>query len=138
MDPESGNIDGIHQGKLLIVDDDEFVVEILTTYFRSETAWTIHRCEYGREVMDAAYTLHPHLILLDLKLPDMDGLDLIHKMKNNNGLSHIPIIVVSGHDDLLYKRRALKAGAVRYLTKPVHPTMLKEILSEYIPGPPQA
>jgi len=126
------------QGTMLIVDDDEFVVEILTTYFESETPWTVHQCANGNDVSHMVGSIQPNIILMDLKLPDINGIDLIYQLKRNREISNIPIIVMSGHDDLTYKRQALKAGATRYLTKPIHPAVLKNILNKYLPGPPLA
>ena len=60
----------------------------------------------------------PDLILLDIKMPDMDGYTVCQKLKANNKTCHIPVIFISGLEDTMDKVKAFKMGGVDYIVKP--------------------
>lgn len=105
---------------ILIVEDDEFVQELLSAYLRKE-GFTVSSALNGQE-MYAIFDHEPiHLILLDLTLPDEDGLTLARQIRSR---STTPIIVLTarkGRDDRL---AALELGADDYMTKPCDPQEL--------------
>jgi DNA-binding response OmpR family regulator len=72
----------------------------------------------------------PDLIILDLGLPAGDGFSVMERLKANDGLSLIPVIVVSGRDYDANMDRALKAGAKAFLQKPVHNEELLSVIRE--------
>lgn len=74
----------------------------------------------------------PDVILLDLKLEDMDGFQLLEQLQHNPNFQHIPIIVVSGLAFEADKKRALALGARRYLVKPINLNYLKLVLHEEV------
>lgn len=100
--------------KVLIADDDPQILRALriTLTARGYDVVTAHD---GRAALDAAITQHPDLIVLDLGMPGLTGLEVIEAVR---GWSTIPILVVSGRSDSLDKVDALDAGADDYVTKP--------------------
>lgn len=99
---------------ILIVEDDRAVRNLLTTALET-WGYAFHTAETGAASMMETLSCKPDLIILDLGLPDMDGVDIIKKIR---GWSSVPIIVVSARSEDRDKIEALDAGADDYLTKP--------------------
>ena len=100
--------------KVLIVEDDAALARALTITLRSrgdEAVWA----QSGRGALDAVAHEHPDVIVLDLGLPDMDGLEVLGGVR---GWSKVPVVVLSARSNAAEKVRALDAGADDYVTKP--------------------
>jgi len=80
----------------------------------------------GREALDMIGRLGPDLVITDVKMPVMDGIELVAELKLH--FPDLPAVIVSGHQEFEYVRRALDTGVVDYLLKPVNPTRLAEVL----------
>jgi len=74
----------------------------------------------------------PDLILMDLKMPQMDGLSLIDRLRSEQEWQKIPIVVVSARTGKEYQEAALEAGANRFLAKPFSSAELIEVLTEFV------
>ena len=68
-------------------------------------------------------------VLLDLLMPDMDGFEVLSRLREDDSLRHIPVIVISGVDDLNSAMRSVELGAADYLPKPVNPVLLRARLN---------
>lgn len=99
---------------ILVVEDDNAVKNLISTTLESKE-YKFHTAKNGKQALDEAISRKPDVILLDLGLPDMDGVDIIKKIR---GWSNMPIIVVSARSEDKDKIDALDAGADDYLTKP--------------------
>lgn len=99
---------------ILIVEDDKAVRNLMTTTMQAN-GYAFHTAETGESAVLQAVSVRPDVMILDLGLPDMDGLEIIKKVRTwtNN-----PIIVVSARSEDRDKIEALDAGADDYLTKP--------------------
>lgn len=100
--------------RLLIVDDEPAIRRFLTTALGGGE-FALHQAADGRAALAAAVAVKPDIILLDLGLPDMDGVEVIEKIRQ---WSQVPIIVLSVRDREAEKVKALDSGADDYLTKP--------------------
>ena len=100
--------------RILLVDDENAILRFLKTVLDSKE-FCVQKAENGRLAIAAAAAFRPDLILLDLGLPDMDGIEVIKRIRE---WSKVPIIVVSVRDREDDKVMALDAGADDYLTKP--------------------
>ena len=98
-----------------IVIEDEPQIRRFVRGALEDEGWLVHEAATQREGLVAAGTRHPDLLVLDLGLPDGDGVDLIRDVR---GWSSVPIIVLSARADEADKIAALDAGADDYLTKP--------------------
>jgi CheY-like chemotaxis protein len=116
---------------ILIVDDERPYVDLLGELLE----------KYGLEAQtaydagDALFRLRakkPDLILMDLKMPQMDGLSLIDRLRSNRKWQKIPIIVVSAKTGREDQKAALDAGANRFLTKPFSSNDLRTVLREFV------
>ncbi|TWJ33584.1 response regulator [Geobacter argillaceus] len=100
--------------RILVVDDELAIQRFLQTALNGEE-FSLHQAETGRSGLVAAATVRPDLILLDLGLPDLDGVEVIRRIRE---WSTVPIIVLSVREREDDKVAALDAGADDYLTKP--------------------
>ncbi|MRR51731.1 MAG: response regulator [Rhodocyclaceae bacterium] len=100
--------------RILVVDDEPPIQRFLRTALDTGD-FTIHQAETGHAALAAAASTRPDVILLDLGLPDMDGVEVIRRIRE---WSQVPIIVLSVRDREDDKVKALDAGADDYLTKP--------------------
>ncbi|MGA2491180.1 MAG: response regulator, partial [Anaerolineales bacterium] len=99
--------------RLLVVDDERPIRKFLNASLSG--TYTVLEAATGEEALAITVSGHPDAILLDLGLPDMDGIDLTRRLRE---WAHIPIIVISVRDHEEDKIAALDAGADDYLTKP--------------------
>jgi len=106
--------------RILIVDDEYAVRRFLQTILEKE--FHLHLAEDGHAALAAAATTKPEVILLDLGLPDLDGIEVIRRIRE---WSEVPIIVLSVREREYDKVAALDAGADDYLTKPFGVSELK-------------
>ena len=86
--------------------------------------------ETGEQALDKALSENPDLILMDLAMPGMGGIDVARALKLNPTTARIPIIAQSAWDHKLWKKAALEAGMVEYLQKPFLPNVLKDAIEE--------
>ncbi len=100
--------------RILVVDDEAAILRMLETILNS-VEFSVYKAENGRLAITAAATFRPDLILLDLGLPDMDGIEVIKRIRE---WSKVPIIVLSVREREDDKVMALDVGADDYLTKP--------------------
>ncbi len=115
--------------KILIIDDDISVAESLACLLERmgfQPSWTTH----GETGVAFAESEHPDLIILDLCLPDIDGLAVCQRLADGPHTCDIPIIVVSGWDREEIVRLVRTAGAMYFLRKPYDPRALV-VLIEY-------
>lgn len=104
----------MYKPKILVVEDDPAITNLIRTTLDTQE-YQYHTAKNGAEALLDAVSYNPDVIILDLGLPDMDGVEIIHKVR---GWSMVPIIVVSARSEDQDKVEALDAGADDYLTKP--------------------
>lgn len=100
---------------ILVVDDDIYLAQALAISLRA-FGYEIDVAGSGAEALASVAANRPHLVLVDLGLPDMDGVDLIVALRAR---SAVPIVVLSARNEDSTKVKALAAGAQHYLTKPI-------------------
>ena len=100
--------------KVLLVEDDPAIAESVTTSLFN-AGMTVHHCSTGADAITAAKEFAPEVILMDLGLPDMDGLDVSKSIRE---FSSAPIIIVSARGDELDRVLGLELGADDYVVKP--------------------
>ncbi|MCX7593393.1 MAG: response regulator [Fischerella sp.] len=111
------NSQQLSKGKILIVDDSlENLQAIFATL--SHNGYTVWSLTQGSMVLATAKLALPDLILLDIKMPEIDGYEVCQQLKADEVTSHIPIIFLSVSHDVFDKVKAFKIGGVDYITKP--------------------
>ncbi|BAQ63686.1 response regulator [Geminocystis sp. NIES-3709] len=110
---------------ILIVDDLPDNLRVLSEIL-IERNYQVRKAINGKTAIRAAQLSMPDLILLDIKMPEMDGYDVCKELKSNKKTAEIPIIFISALDDTIDKIKAFEVGGVDYVTKPFH---VEEVLA---------
>jgi len=103
--------------KVLLVDDQRIIGEAVRRMLRSEPGVEFHFCQQPEEALAMANEIRPTLILQDLVMPDVDGLDMVRQFRENAHTLTVPIIVLSSKEDAATKADSFRAGANDYLVK---------------------
>jgi two-component system cell cycle response regulator DivK len=113
-------------GRILLVEDNPHLQELCGDFLELE-GYTVRTVEDGAHFFSAIAEFRPQLILLDIKLPDIDGLTLLEQLRQSEWGS-IPTIIWSAHDLERYRKRGFQLGVKHYLTKPADPLLLLETI----------
>ncbi|MCU0533772.1 MAG: EAL domain-containing protein [Hydrococcus sp. Prado102] len=106
-----------HKPIILVVDDVPDNLRVLSATL-SEQGYQVRCAKSGSMALMAAQSAPPDLILLDVKMPDMNGYTVCQKLKSHTATSDIPVIFLSALDDIVDKVRGFEVGGVDYVTKP--------------------
>jgi two-component system cell cycle response regulator len=119
------------RGRILVVEDDPLARSILTRRLRAE-GHEAETAESGRQALDRlarANAVPFDVVLLDIEMPELDGYETLSRIKENEGLRHIPVIMISGVDELDSIVRCIEMGATDYLPKPFDAAILRARLN---------
>ena len=119
--------------KILIVDDNDNVRSFLVLLLEQSGGYETIEAASGEEAVEKAISGKPDLILMDIRLPDISGVDATKAIRNNPSTAQIPIIAFSALLPIGWKEQALKAGMVAYLQKPIDFELLMETIQKFIP-----
>ena len=117
--------------KILVVDDDPDIVEILS-YNLSLAGYEIKSAVNGKEAIKKAKSYIPEIILLDIMMPEMDGIEVCSKIKELSSLSNTVVIFLSARNDDFTQIAAFDAGGDDYISKPVKPKILLKKISSIL------
>ncbi|WP_130470664.1 response regulator [Candidatus Magnetaquicoccus inordinatus] len=116
---------------ILIVDDEPIYQELLAGLLRHH--YRISLAEHGQQALQLCLEQpQPDLILLDIRMPEMDGFELCRRLKENPITRHIPIIFVTGIDETGHEANGFAVGAVDYISKPINPAVLAARLHTHL------
>jgi two-component system response regulator YesN len=112
--------------KVLVVEDEELIRKgiVLTVDWPSIDCMVVGEAANGEEGLEAAERLNPTLIVTDLKMPKMDGLTMLQKLRERGDKTDV--IILTAYDSFAYAQTALRLGAVDFLLKPFHDGELEE------------
>jgi len=118
---------------VLIVEDDTFLQDVLSTKLKS-LHLTVAIAENGKQALRLMREEKPGLVLLDLVMPDMDGFELLTRIKQDKTIAHTPVVVLSNLADEVDIERARKLGAKDYLVKAHYtPSQIIERIGHFLP-----
>ncbi len=106
--------------KILVVDDEPKVLELIRAYLVKD-GYEVFTASDGKEALNQAQHHRPDLIILDLNLPEVDGLEVCRNLRSK---SYVPVIMLTARDDEIDKIVGLELGADDYVTKPFSPREL--------------
>ena len=114
--------------EVLVVDDSKVMREMIIACLRAEQALAFTQACSGLEAIERL-SLKPYdLLILDLNMPDIGGIEVVEYVRGQDTLRHLPIIIVTTRGDEASRARALAVGANRFMTKPFTPdNMLSEV-----------
>jgi len=120
---------------VLIADDNTDNILLLKRILRrSGLELEYAEAQTGRQALEIIKERKPELILLDMKMPDMDGYETVAALRAGESAGHIPVVAVTAQAMLGDKERALSAGCDEYLIKPVDPSLLIQTIKKYLSG----
>ncbi len=102
---------------ILVVEDDPDLAEMLSVYFRVQ-GYEVLKAGWGDDAVRISREKLPDLIMLDIRLPDIDGYEVCRRVRSNHLTAQIPIIFLTERRDRVDKLQGLKLGAIDYITKP--------------------
>ncbi|MFV9504782.1 MAG: response regulator [Oscillochloridaceae bacterium umkhey_bin13] len=119
--------------RVLLVEDNELNIIAIGDYLRDH-GYSLALARNGQEALDQAEQVQPDLILMDIQMPVMDGLEATRRLRNLPALAQIPIIALTALAMPGDRERCLAAGASAYLTKPVSLKELRELMTTMLTG----
>ena len=115
-------------GKTILCIEDNPLEQMLLTRVLKIIGLDARMASTATEGLDMASTLHPGLILLDMHLPEMDGSEVLQRIRTQQHLDNVPVVMVTANVWGNEKQELLDAGASDVLTKPIMPDVLRQTL----------
>jgi two-component system, OmpR family, alkaline phosphatase synthesis response regulator PhoP len=109
--------------KILIVDDELDILEFVSYNLKKE-GFAVETAQNGKDALDAVAKFRPHLIILDIMMPQMDGIEVCRQLRTKSEFNPTTIAFLTARDEDLSLVRALDAGGDDYITKPIKPQVL--------------
>jgi DNA-binding response OmpR family regulator len=115
-------MDGFEGEDILVVDDEASVVEVVGLYLRKE-GFQVRSASNGRQALDSIRDQQPALVILDVMLPEVDGIEIMRRLRDNRQ-SDVPVIMLTARGQEIDRIYGLELGADDYVTKPFSPAEL--------------
>ncbi len=118
----------IQKPLILICDDEEGIRESFKLIL--EDNYELKFAKDGMEALDLLDSISPRLMLLDIKMPKMHGMDILKKVKNKK--PNLPVVIVTGYQSVEMASDAIKNGAADYIPKPFETKHIQKIVAQYL------
>jgi YesN/AraC family two-component response regulator len=119
---------------IFIVDDDRVILKYLSTFF-SKSGWRVESFVSSKEALERIKLKQPVLVITDLDMPGMDGIELIRNIKSNEKFENIALLVMTALNENNIRFQSFKAGAIHFVNKPINPyeleAVVKSILNQF-------
>jgi len=109
--------------RVLLIDDEQFYFKMLQKSLK-EAEYQLEYAKSGSEGLAKIPAFEPELLIVDLRLPELDGFEILKRLRRDPKFSYIPVIVITSQDELSEKLKAFELGADDYLVKPFQPEEL--------------
>ncbi len=109
--------------RVLLIDDEQFYFKLIRKTLK-EAEYDLEYAQSGSDGLAKIPVFNPELLIVDLKLPGMDGFQVLERLRRDQKFSHVPVIVITAQDELSEKLKAFELGADDYLVKPFQPEEL--------------
>ncbi len=116
---------------VLVIEDDALNLELLSTVLEA-AGFAVHTAEDARTGLELAHQLRPDVVLMDIQLPELDGLEATRRLHEAPETAQVPVIAVSAHVKKEDEERSREAGCVRHVHKPVDTRALPALVLEVI------
>ena len=111
-----------NHGSILLVDDEEDIREVVGMSL-TDIGYTVHSAENGEKAMDLFRSITPPIVMTDIKMPGIDGIELLQQIKREN--PETEVVMITGHGDMDLAIKSLKYEATDFITKPINVEALK-------------
>ena len=115
--------------QVVIIEDDEIILEFLEMVFSAESIDVVC-ARNGRNGVEAARQHRPDVVVCDLHMAGMTGLDVLHEIRGNGSIAHTPFIMITADQNPALRKRSEESGADRFVLKPFDPDVLIEMVRE--------
>lgn len=122
--PPAANHRGVRSTRIMVVDDDRILIRIVRKYLQDVGYDGVYGTTDPIEAIDLIQQEAPDILLLDIMMPQLSGLDVMRELRKNKRLKHLPILILTASNDSATKVQALELGATDFLLKPVDATEL--------------
>ncbi len=116
---------------ILVVEDNEMNLELVTDILKAE-GYTVIQAQSGSEALEMAKTERPDLILMDIQLPEMDGLEVTRLLKKDDSTKNIIVIALTAHAMRGDEAKARDAGCSGYIAKPINTREFVKVIEGYL------
>jgi len=130
--PSEAQVMAVMAQRILVVDDDP-LMHWVTQRYLERAGFEMLSAKSGKEALDLANREQPELIILDVRMDEMDGLAVLRQLKESDATRNIPVIMVTVTSDHLTKLKSESAGAARFMTKPFQPAQLLAEIRSLVP-----
>ena len=120
-----------HQATILVVDDFDDTRRLLRTWLERK-GYRVVEAENGMQAISEAESENPDLIIMDLQMPELDGLAATRKIRECKKLADVPIVAVSAYGADMFRLPALQAGCNEYVSTPFEPSDLERLIRSYL------
>jgi CheY-like chemotaxis protein len=117
--------------KVLIVEDNPMNMRLIEMILKSDD-YVLLKATDGEEALVIAAIDHPDLVLMDIRLPRLSGLEVAKRLKKNDKFNHIPIIALTAHAMKGDKEKAIEAGCDGYVSKPIDTRQLPRLVASML------
>jgi CheY-like chemotaxis protein len=119
------------RGTILLAEDKETNVMVIKDYLEYR-GYQVATAQNGVEAISKAEEISPDMILMDIQMPEMDGLEAIRRLRSNPRFSTTPIIAITAFAMPGDRERCIEAGANDYLSKPISLKVLKQMIEKFL------
>ena len=124
-------MDWLMSQTIVVIEDDTQTFHLIASVLKRE-GYQIFHAEDGESGVEITRDVQPNLVIMDLRLPQINGWEATAILKGESKTAHIPVLAISVEVDTSDLKRALKAGCVDYLQKPFDINRLREMVQRYI------
>jgi CheY-like chemotaxis protein len=117
--------------RILVADDDPFIRRLVAFTLKKRGYEIVEACD-GATALNLARQAHPNLVVLDVLMPEMNGLDVTRALAQDPATTDIPILILSASAQQSEIEAGLASGAAAYLVKPFEPKVLSERVAELL------
>ncbi len=118
--------------KILVVDDDPQIRRLVKVTLQSKFNFEILEAENGAQALLKIENEKPFLVILDIMMPELNGIELIEKLKSNEDTKDVPVIICSAVNDRSRVVELFSKGVADYIVKPINPIILANKITQYI------
>lgn len=118
--------------KILFIDDEPHMQQIVKICLQTFAGWEVEVAKSGAEGLVKAKELEPDVIILDVMMPEMDGIICLQQLRLDHHTQSIPVIFLTSKQSLTQQRRFFKFGAVGAITKPFDPLTLVPSIEKFL------
>lgn len=118
--------------RCLVADDSEFARGTISRVIEKLGGTVVGEASSGREAVEMFSTLHPDLVLLDITMPELDGVEALRQIRDLDATANVIMVSSLGHREMVW--RAMRLGAKHFITKPFTPDYASLVIRSVLPG----